>query len=118
MTYAQKKQIIGAMQRLVPAHAPVPQSVEVLASLTELTNDLIRVYQGQGKLRENPFTEAAERRIHLYEDLIRSEVTGKVVIVTGGEGCVGQALITSLLDLGAGQIVCLDKASSPAGRLV
>jgi nucleoside-diphosphate-sugar epimerase len=118
MTYAQKKQIIGAMQRLVPAHAPVPQSVEVLASLTELTNDLIRVYQSQGKLRENPFTEAAARRIHLYEDLIRSEVTGKVVLVTGGEGCVGQALITSLLDLGAGQIVCLDKANSPAAKLV
>ncbi len=118
MTYAQKKQIIGAMQRLVPAHAPVPRSVEVLASLTELTNDLIRVYQSQGKLRENPFTEAAERRIHLYEDLIRSEVTGKVVLVTGGEGCVGQALITSLLDLGAGQIVCLDKANSPSGNLV
>jgi NADP-dependent 3-hydroxy acid dehydrogenase YdfG len=118
MTYAQKKQIIGAMQRLVPAHAPVPRSVEVLTSLTELTNDLIRVYQGQGKLRENPFAEAAERRIHLYEDLIRSEVTGKVVLVTGGEGCVGQTLITSLLDLGAGQIVCLDKANSPSISLV
>jgi NADP-dependent 3-hydroxy acid dehydrogenase YdfG len=118
MTYAQKKQIIGAMQRLVPAHAPVPQSVEVLASLTELTNDLIRVYQGQGKLRENPFTEAANRRIHLYEDAIRSEVTGKVILVTGGEGCVGQALITSLIDLGADRIVCLDKAKLAAERLV
>ncbi len=118
MTYAQKKQIIGAMQRLVPAHAPVPQSVEVLASLTELTNDLIRVYQGEGKLRENPFTEAAGRRIHLYEDLIRSEVSGKVILVTGGEGCVGQALITTLVDLGAQQIVSLDKAKLAADRLV
>ncbi len=118
MTYAQKKQIIGAMQRLVPAHAPVPQSVEVLSSLTELTNDLIRVYQGEGKLRENPFTEAAERRIHLYEDLIRSEISGKVVLVTGGEGCVGQALITSLVNLGAKQIVSLDKANSAADKLI
>ncbi len=118
MTYAQKKQILGAMQRLVPAHAPVPQSVEILASITELTNDLIRVYQGQGKLRENPFAEAAERRIHLYEELIRSAVNGKVILVTGGEGCVGQALLSSLLDLGAGQIVCLDKANSPASSLV
>jgi Polysaccharide biosynthesis protein len=118
MTYAQKKQIIGAMQRLVPAHAPVPQSVEVLASLTELTNDLIRVYQGEGKLRENPFTEAAERRIHLYEDLIRDEVSEKVILVTGGEGCVGQALIASLVNLGAKQIVSLDKAKLGADRLV
>ncbi len=118
MTYAQKKQIIGAMQRLVPAHAPVPQSAEVLADLTELTNDLIRVYQGEGKLRENPFTEAAQRRIHLYEDLIRAEVADKVVLVTGGEGCVGQALITSLIDLGAKQIVSLDKAKLAADRLV
>ena len=65
MTYAQKKQIIGAMQRLVPAYAPVPSSSVVLTKLTELTNDLVRVYQSAGRLRENPFAEAAQRRIHL-----------------------------------------------------
>jgi NADP-dependent 3-hydroxy acid dehydrogenase YdfG len=118
MTYAQKKQIIGAMQRLVPAHAPVPQATEVLAKLTELTNDLIRVYQGEGKLRENPFTEAAARRIHLYKDRIHEELIGKTVLVTGGEGCVGQALLTSLVELGAGRIVSLDKAKMAPDQLI
>ena len=118
MTYAQKKQVIGAMQRLVPAHAPVPQSPEVLAQLTELTADLIRIYQGEGKLRENPFAEASLRRIHLYEDLIRSEIAGKTILVTGGEGCVGQAFITSMIDLGAEQIVCVDKAKLAPAQLI
>lgn len=118
MTYAQKKQVIGAMQRLAPAHAPVPQSPEVLAQLTELTSDLIRIYQGEGKLRENPFAEASLRRIHLYEDLIRVEIAGKTILVTGGEGCVGQALITSLIDLGAARIVCIDKAKQAPDLLI
>lgn len=118
MTYAQKKQIIGAIQRLVPAYAPVPQSIEVLSKLTELTNDLVRVYQSEGRLRENPFTEAAQRRIHLYEDLVRSAVADKVILVTGGEGCVGQALLTSLVNLGAKRIVSVDKAQTDKSRLL
>jgi NADP-dependent 3-hydroxy acid dehydrogenase YdfG len=118
MIYAQKGQIIGAIQRLVPAYAPVPRSLEVLTKLTELTNDLVRIYQSEGKLRENPFTEAASRRIHLYEDLVRAEIAGKIILVTGGEGCVGQALLTSLLKLGAEEIVSLDKAQRNKSELV
>jgi NADP-dependent 3-hydroxy acid dehydrogenase YdfG len=118
MTYAQKKQIIGAIQRLVPAYAPVPQSIEVLTKLAELTNDLVRVYQSEGRLKENPFTEAAQRRIHLYEDLVRSAIADKTIIVTGGEGCVGQALLTSLVDLGAKRIVSVDKAQIDKSQLV
>jgi NADP-dependent 3-hydroxy acid dehydrogenase YdfG len=118
MTYAQKKQIIGTIQRLVPAYAPVPQSIEVLAKLSELTNDLVRVYQSEGRLRENPFTEAAQRRIYLYEDLVRSAIADRVILVTGGEGCVGQALLTSLVDLGAKRIVSIDKAQTDESRLL
>ncbi len=118
MTYAQKKQIIGAIQRLVPAYAPVPRSIEVLNKLTELTNDLVRVYQSEGRLKENPFTEAAQRRIHLYEDLVRSAIADKIILVTGGEGCVGQALLTSLVDLGAKQIVSVDHAQTDKSQLI
>jgi NADP-dependent 3-hydroxy acid dehydrogenase YdfG len=118
MTYAQKKQIIGTIQRLVPAYAPVPRSIEVLTKLSELTNDLVRVYQSEGRLKENPFSEAAQRRIHLYEDLVRSAIADKVILVTGGEGCVGQALLTSLIDLGAKKIVSLDKAQTDKSQLV
>jgi NADP-dependent 3-hydroxy acid dehydrogenase YdfG len=118
MTYAQKKQIIGAIQRLVPAYAPVPQSTKILSKLTQLTNDLVRVYQSEGRLRENPFTEAAQRRIHLYEDLVRSAIADKIILVTGGEGCVGQALLTSLVDLGAKRIISVDKAQTDKSQLV
>jgi NADP-dependent 3-hydroxy acid dehydrogenase YdfG len=118
MTYAQKGQIIGAIQRLVPAGAPVPRSLEVLTKLTELTNDLVRIYQSEGRLKENPFTEAASRRIHLYEDLVRSEIAGKIILVTGGEGCVGQALVASLVELGAEGIISVDKAQRNNSQLV
>jgi NADP-dependent 3-hydroxy acid dehydrogenase YdfG len=126
MTHAQKNQIIGAIQRLVPAYAPVPRfseretapTIEVLAKLTELTHDLVLLYQNEGRLRENPFAEAAQRRIHLYEDLVRSAIADKIILVTGGEGCVGQALLTSLVDLGAKGIVSIDKAQTDKSLLV
>jgi Polysaccharide biosynthesis protein len=118
MNYAQKKQIIGAIQRLVPAYAPVPRSREVLAKLTELTTDLIRVERDRGRLGEHPFAEATSRRIHLYEDFVRSEIAGKTILVTGGEGCVGQALLTSLVELGAKEIVSVDKAGIDPAQLL
>jgi NADP-dependent 3-hydroxy acid dehydrogenase YdfG len=118
MIYAQKGQIIGAIQRLVPAYATVPRSLEVITKLTELTNELVEIYQKEGRLKENPFTEAASRRIHLYEDLVRAEITGKIILVTGGEGCVGQALLASLVELGAEGIVSVDKAQRNKSELV
>jgi hypothetical protein len=118
MTYAQKKQIISAMQRLVPPHSEEPQDPDVLAKLTALTNDLIRVYQSSGRLREHPYEEAASRRIHLYADQIAQAVKDKVIIVTGGEGCVGQSLLEPLVNLGAKRIVSLDKARLPETEII
>lgn len=118
MVYAQKEEIIIAIQQLLPAYAPVPRSLKVLTELTELTSDLIKIYQREGRLKESPFVEAASRKIHLYEDLIRAEIAGKIILVTGGEGCVGQALIGSLVELGAREIVSIDKAQRNKSQLV
>jgi hypothetical protein len=118
MTYAQKKQIISAMQRLVPPHSGAPDCPDVLAKLTALTTDLIRVYQGSGRLREHPYEEAASRRIHLYADQIAQEVKDKVILVTGGEGCVGQSLLEPLVNLGAKRVVSVDKARLPQTEIV
>jgi NADP-dependent 3-hydroxy acid dehydrogenase YdfG len=118
MTYANKRQIIKAMQRLVPPYTAAPDCPEVLAKLTALTTDLIRAFQAEGKLREHPFAEAAARRIHLYESQIQGQVKGKTILVTGGEGCVGQTLMKPLVALGAKRVVSIDRARLPQSAVV
>jgi NADP-dependent 3-hydroxy acid dehydrogenase YdfG len=118
MTYAQKKQIIKAMQSLVPPHSIAPSCPEVLEKLTALTTDLIRAYRAEGKLKEHPFAEAAARRIHLYSDLIATRLQGKTVLVTGGEGCVGKSMLEPLLILGAKRVISVDRSRLPHGEVV
>jgi nucleoside-diphosphate-sugar epimerase len=104
-----KSEIIKRIQDLVPLGSPEPQDSQVLASLTQLTSDLIRAYQAQEQLQEDPFTDVWGRTIHLY-DAVCNEIQGKVVLVTGGEGCVGSELVKKLVQLGARQVVSVDKA--------
>ncbi|OKH24323.1 epimerase [Chroogloeocystis siderophila 5.2 s.c.1] len=104
-----KSEIIRCIQELVPLGSPEPQDSQVLATLTKLTSDLIQAYQAEGQLQEDPFTDVWGRTIHLYESAVSSQVRGKVVLVTGGEGCVGSALVKKLIALGARQVVSVDK---------
>ncbi|XZN99573.1 MAG: polysaccharide biosynthesis protein [Microcoleus sp.] len=46
----------------------------------------------------------------MYATAVSNKIQGKTILVTGGEGCVGRFLIEKLLDLGANQIICVDKA--------
>ncbi|PPS45052.1 polysaccharide biosynthesis protein [Chroococcidiopsis sp. TS-821] len=105
-----KSNIIQRIQEIVPLGSPEPQDPQVLTILTELTADLIQAYQAEGQLQEDPFTDVWKRTIHLYESAVSSRVQGKVVLVTGGEGCVGSELVKKLVELGARQVVSVDKA--------
>ncbi|MBL1176413.1 SDR family NAD(P)-dependent oxidoreductase [Pantanalinema sp. GBBB05] len=102
--------IIERMQQVVPPGSPPPEDPNVLAQLRQLTQDLIQAYQAAGRLQGDPFYEAWTRPLHLYETEVRHELQGKVVLVTGGEGCVGTYLINKLIELGPKRIVSIDKA--------
>ncbi|MCD6456241.1 MAG: NAD-dependent epimerase/dehydratase family protein [Methanophagales archaeon] len=43
---------------------------------------------------------------------IETEYEGKVVLVTGGAGCIGTNLCKKLAELGAGKVIILDNLSS------
>jgi len=105
-----KSEIIKRIQELVPLGSPEPQDSQVLASLTQLTSDLIQAYQAEEQLQEDPFTDVWGRTIHLYKSAVCNKVRSKVVLVTGGEGCVGSELVKKLVELGARQVVSVDKA--------
>lgn len=103
------EEIIASIRQLVPLGFPEPQNPLLLKQLWRQTADLIAAFQAAGRLQDNPFADAWQRRIHLYETEIRSQIAGETVLVTGGKGCVGSRLLGELSRLGAGRIVCIDQ---------
>lgn len=105
-----KAEIIKRIQQLVPPGSPEPQDSAIIATLQTLTKQLIQAYKADGQLETAPFSDVRNRTLHLYRQEVKSKVQGKVVLVTGGEGCVGTQLIKKLLELGVERIVSVDKA--------
>ncbi|MEG3911427.1 polysaccharide biosynthesis protein [Microcoleus sp. w2-18bC1] len=105
-----KAEIIERIQQLVPPGSPEPQDPEILAALKTLTAQLIAAYQADGQLESEPFSDVRGRTIHLYASAVTSQIKGKTILITGGEGCVGRFLIAKLLELGATKIISADNA--------
>jgi dTDP-4-dehydrorhamnose reductase len=105
-----KAELIQHIQDLVPPGSPEPQDPLLINVLQDLTQQLISAYQADGSLHEDPFAEVWARSIHLYEPEVRHHLIDQVVLVTGGEGCVGSCLIEKLGALGVKRIISVDKA--------
>ncbi|MFQ3618513.1 MAG: polysaccharide biosynthesis protein [Cyanobacteriota bacterium] len=101
-------EIIHEIKTLVPAGAPEPEDEQVLSQLKILTQELTKVYQAAGQLREDPFSDAWNRRVHCYRDQVKEQVKGRRILVTGGRGCVGSQLIQELKTFEPEKIICLD----------
>lgn len=112
---ATKAEIVRNIQQLVPPGSPEPHCPEVLKDLQTLTADLIQSYIAAGRLTEDPFGDVWKRQIYLYTAEISSLIYNKVVLVTGGEGCVGNQLIKKLAQLGVKRIVSIDKSRNTDG---
>lgn len=109
-------EIIHEIKTLVPAGSPEPEDEQILNQLASLTQDLTRVYQAADQLREDPFSDAWNRRVYCYREEVREQVKGRRILVTGGSGCVGSQLIQELKTFEPAKIICLDLArgeSSP-----
>jgi nucleoside-diphosphate-sugar epimerase len=76
--------------------------------LTELTEELIQLYEGQGRLSDNPLTPSRERSLSLPLDRVAPVIKNKICLITGGLGCVGSALIKELVKFDPKLIVIVD----------
>ncbi len=109
-------EIVARLQQIVPPGSGCPLDAEVRYELSRLTAQLIECRARDGRLGSDPFEDARDRRIHCYEDEVRGLLRGKVVLVTGGAGCVGSAMLAALPRFEPRRIVCVDKApADPAG---
>lgn len=107
---AAKATIVKKLQQQIPMGSPEPQDSMTLTLLESLTKDLIQSYLNDGLLQEDPYQDSLIRRFSLNTSEIKKQIEGKVILVTGGEGCVGSYLINQLSKLGVKRIISVDNA--------
>ncbi len=93
--------------------SPYVHRPEDYLELNRLTNELIKIYQSQGRLATDPLSSTLERRISLPVEMIQAKLKDSTCIVTGGMGCVGSRLVSELLKYDVNEIIILDNSPRP-----
>lgn len=107
---------IARLQQIFPAGRGFPSDEGVLENLRTETARLIDCYLNEGRAECDPFADARHREIHCYEQEIGAVLRGRVVLVTGGSGCVGRKMLAALPRFAPERVVCVDiAAEAPAG---
>src|SRR3954469_15504802 len=76
-----------------------------LAQLEQVTSELIAGASPEVLAAAERFERERERALPDDRGHLRSGIVGRVVLVTGGTGCIGSALLRELADLGAERLV-------------
>jgi len=93
------------------AHSFKEKSASTSEQLIDLTEKLIKLYDAQGRLDENPLDPSRKRQLSLPSTAISALLSGKSCMVTGGLGCVGSKLVQHLLNHSPEKIIVVDKLS-------
>jgi nucleoside-diphosphate-sugar epimerase len=89
--------------------APHAHNGDTYQKLNRLTQQLIHIYDGQGRLSDDPFAPTRERLLSQPFEKLYAILKNSVCVVTGGLGCVGSNLTNELLKFAPKHIVVLDK---------
>lgn len=93
------EKIIEEMRHAAPAGQAAPDDGQI-ARLRELTAELLEARPG-ATAEYARFLSIAGRGLSLPEDALRERLRGARVLVTGGTGCIGSALVHQLAERGA-----------------
>lgn len=89
--------------------APHVRDREAYGKLNCLTQQLIHIYDEQGRLTDDPFASTRERALSQPFEKIHAILKDRVCLVTGGLGCVGSNLANELLQFDPKHIIIVDK---------
>jgi NAD(P)-dependent dehydrogenase (short-subunit alcohol dehydrogenase family) len=87
-------------QGLTPAEA---------ALLREHTQHLLELCAEDGRRELQTFRDIRERSLTLDADLVARRLTGKVLVVTGGTGCIGSSLVAQLAAVRPARLVSISR---------
>lgn len=93
--------------------SPYVHRQEEYLELTRLTKQLIKIYQDQGRLTDDPFNPTRARIISVPFEKIKTTLKDSTCLVTGGLGCVGTILVQELLKYDVNEIIILDNSPLP-----
>jgi FlaA1/EpsC-like NDP-sugar epimerase len=79
-----------------------------IARLRAVTAELIRVTPDSIGACER-FEQQRVRALPVSKACLREGVDGRPVLVTGGTGCIGTALLSHLIDLSPGRLICVSR---------
>jgi NAD(P)-dependent dehydrogenase (short-subunit alcohol dehydrogenase family) len=103
-------EVIDAMVRAVPAHKPALDDREV-AGLRTLTGELIAA-KPEAAAEYARFLGVRQRGLCLPEAELAERLNGATVLVTGGTGCIGSALMGQLAARRPGRLVSVSRGLS------
>ena len=106
--------IIGRMRQAAsPGQASLDAGTQ--SRLRQLTAELIAV-KPDAFSEHARFLAVRQRGLTMPEDDLRSRLAGATVLVTGGTGCIGSALMAELAMRGPGRLVSVSRHATPGRR--
>jgi hypothetical protein len=93
--------------------SPYVRQYEHYLELNRLTNELVSLYESQGRLAIDPFSSTRERKISVPFKKVQAKLKNSTCVVTGGMGCVGSILVKELLKYDVNEIIILDNSPLP-----
>jgi FlaA1/EpsC-like NDP-sugar epimerase len=100
-------EVIAAMKQVVPAHKTEIESHE-LSMLRVLTDELIAA-KPDAMYEYARFLSIGDRGLDLPKAMLRNRLGGSVILVTGGTGCVGSALMAQLVKFHPARLVSISR---------
>jgi Predicted nucleoside-diphosphate sugar epimerases len=109
--------VIAEMQRIAP---PGQDSLDSVTHerLRALTDALLSVDNGQAAAEHNRFNSVKQRGLELSTDRLHEQLAGKTILVTGGTGCIGTALLEELRQFNPGRVISVSRGVTVPTREV
>jgi len=103
-------EIIAAMRVIAPPGQARPDA-GTLAALRGLTRELVAATPGAADEHAR-FLAIRDRQLPVPEDALTTRLNGAVILVTGGTGCIGSALMTQLAAYRPARLVSVSRGTA------
>lgn len=104
--------LLSAMHEAAPPGQP-RLSWRAKQRLRGLTTALLRLEQTGAASTWNEFCAVRGRGLAIDRDRLRAALSGKVIVVTGGTGCIGSTLLEHLQELSPAALISVSRGVSP-----
>ena len=111
------RELVAALRRAAPPGLSMLDSV-TLDRLRLITAELLAASPPEIASSAERFQQLSGRELAFDQNSLRAGIEGRVVLVTGGTGCIGSSLLGLLREFGARQLVSVSKGSIAWGKVV